>query len=214
MNNISNINYDKVFCDTVKNLSATPSLLLHVCCAPCATYCLTQLLPYFDITLYYLNDNIQPFDEWEKRLDELKKLADIVNSDNFVVRPRCRLKLTVKDYDASYFDSTAGTLGAMPEGGARCNACIGQRLVLSTDYAKRHSFEYVTTTLTVSPYKNSRFINELGAQLAQDNWLYSDFKKRDGYRQSVQLSHKYNIYRQHYCGCNYSLQDSLQGANK
>lgn len=209
---MNNINYDKEFTKTIEGMPDKPTLLLHVCCAPCSTYCLTQLVEHFDVTMLYLNDNIQPEAEWDKRLEEVKRLVEIVNNGQFDVKPSFPLKLIVKPYDSNAFDNGAGKLGAMPEGGIRCNSCIADRLLQSVNYAKQNNFRYVTTTLTVSPYKNAQFINQTGQRLAPDNWLCTDFKKRNGYTKSIQLSQKYKLYRQHYCGCNYSLADS-EGAN-
>lgn len=209
---MNNMNYDKEFTKTIEGMPDKPTLLLHVCCAPCSTYCLTQLIEHFDVTMLYLNDNIQPEAEWNKRLEEVKRLVEIVNNGQFDVNPAFPLKLVVKPYDSNAFDNGAGKLGAMQEGGIRCNSCIADRLLQSVNYAKQNNFRYVTTTLTVSPYKNAQFINQTGQRLAPDNWLCTDFKKRNGYVKSIQLSQKYKLYRQHYCGCNYSLADS-EGVN-
>ena len=204
-----NVNYDKEL-ETIKtriDVSAPPRLLLHACCAPCSTYCLTQLLEHFDVTLYYANDNITDNAEWQKRLGELSKLVEIVNSKKFVVQPLRPLKLVTQNFDNSRFFDVAKGLERESEGGARCKECFVLRLNDTAKYAAENGFEYFGTTLTVSPYKNSKLLNEIGLSLSTDEvkWLTADFKKRDGYKQSVELSAKYELYRQHYCGCVFSF---------
>lgn len=200
-----NINYDREL-ENVKALidtSAPPRLLLHACCAPCSTYCLTQLLTRFEITLYYANDNITDRAEWEKRLGEIRKLVEIVNGGKFVVAPLRPLKLVVQSFDSERFFNATRGLEKEREGGARCKECFALRLGDTLQYAAENGFNYFGTTLTVSPYKNSRLLNEIGLSLQTEavKWLPADFKKRDGYRQSIELSAKYELYRQHYCGC-------------
>lgn len=210
----TNVNYDIEFVKFIdklsdlsqKNTYVLPKLLLHVCCAPCSTYCLMQVLQHFDVTLYYANDNITDETEWHKRLDELRKLVGIVNDGKFVVHAAAMLKLVVQPFAPERFFEAATGLETQPEGGARCTKCFTLRLTDTRDYARDHDYDYFGTTLTVSPYKNSRLLNEIGLSLATDNlqWLQSDFKKRNGYNQSIQLSAQYGIYRQHYCGCEFS----------
>ena len=209
-----NINYDKEL-EKIKSSVSTdnpPRLLLHACCAPCSTYCLTQLIHHFDVTLYYANDNITDRAEWEKRLHELQKLVDIVNGGKFVEKPLRELKLTVQPFDSDRFFAVAKGLEAEREGGARCKECFCLRLGDTARFAIDNGFEYFGTTLSVSPYKNSRLLNEIGLSLQTDTvkWLSSDFKKRDGYKQSIELSQRYNLYRQHYCGC---ASSALQAAS-
>lgn len=204
-----NINYDREL-EKLKgeiDVATPPRLLLHACCAPCSTYCLTQLLAHFDVTLFYANDNITDRDEWTKRLGEIEKLVAIVNGGNFVLQPLRPLKLVVKPFDSGRFFDVARGLEQEKEGGARCKECFVLRLTDTAKYATENGFDYFGTTLTVSPYKNSRLLNEIGLSLQTPNvkWLMADFKKRDGYKQSVALSEKYELYRQHYCGCCYSL---------
>lgn len=202
-----NQNYDNLFLEARQAAQQKRAkLLLHVCCAPCATYCLTQVLEFFDVTLYYANDNITNPDEWQKRLAEVEKLVKIVNGGKFEVAPTFPLKLVVQDFDnARFFDAARG-LEQEREGGARCTQCFNLRLSDTKSYAERHVFDLFGTTLTVSPYKNSQHLNQIGTSLQTENllWLPSDFKKRDGYNQSVRLSQKYGLYRQHYCGCVFS----------
>lgn len=181
-------------------------LLLHACCAPCSTYCLTQVLPHFDVTLYYANDNITCREEWDKRLGELVKLVDIVNEGRFVVDAPIALKLVVKPFDPERYYNISNGYETEKEGGLRCTRCFGLRLSDTRNYAADNGFDYFGTTLTVSPYKNSQILNETGQSFETDmlKWLPSDFKKRGGYNQSIQLSEKYRLYRQHYCGCDFS----------
>ncbi|MCM1289956.1 MAG: epoxyqueuosine reductase QueH [Corallococcus sp.] len=204
-----NQNYDSIFLQT-KQSRTDAKLLLHVCCAPCATYCLTQVLDSFDTTLYYANDNITDRYEWQKRLDEVRKLVDIVNAGKFEIVPKFPLKLIVREFDNARFFAAAHGLEQEKEGGARCTQCFRLRLTDAYNYATEHGFETFGTTLTVSPYKNSRLLNDIGTQLQTDKtlWLPSDFKKRNGYNESVRLSQKYGLYRQHYCGCEFSLQQT------
>ncbi len=200
-----NINYDKLFLQE-KEREQGKKLLLHVCCAPCATYCLTQVLDAFDVTLYYANDNITSPEEWEKRLQELYKLVGIVNGGKFETQPKFPLKLVVQQQDSQRFFDVAKGLEKEREGGARCEKCFFLRLSDTQKFAQ-NNFDLFGTTLTVSPYKNSAMLNEIGLALQTDTlkWLPSDFKKRGGYNESIRLCAKYDIYRQHYCGCAYSL---------
>ena len=205
---IMTINYDKEL-EKIKSgidVSEPPKLLLQVCCAPCATYCLTRLLTHFDVTLYYANDNITDESEWQKRLDQVQKLVDIVNGDNFEIRPIRPLKLVVQPQDVSRFFAKAKGLETEKEGGARCKECFVLRLGDTQQYANKHGFEYFGTTLTVSPYKNSQLLNEIGLSLQTEKlkWLTADFKKQNGYNESIRLSQQYDLYRQHYCGCVFS----------
>ena len=201
-------NYDNLFLQAKKQAEQKHTrLLLHVCCAPCATYCLTQVLDTFDVTLYYANDNITDVAEWKKRLAEVEKLVKLVNDGRFEPVPKYPLKLVVQNFDSERFFNAALGLEQEREGGARCEKCFKLRLYDTKLYAERHKFDIIGTTLTVSPYKNSQLLNEIGESLQTENllWLPSDFKKRDGYSQSIVLSQKYNLYRQHYCGCDFAL---------
>lgn len=210
-----NINYDSQFVNITNNLTTTPTLLLHVCCAPCATYCLTQLVGNYDVTLYFSNDNITSKAEFDKRLGEVEKLVDIINNGNFVVQPVAKVKLVVDSQDTSAFFAVSKGLENEQEGGARCSQCFALRLGKTANYAVANGFNCFATTLTVSPYKNSQIINSIGQSLQtqQTSWLPTDFKKRNGYKQSIELCAKYGIYRQHYCGCCYSQNDLLSSQN-
>ena len=205
-----NLNYNKELdkiIDTI-DTSTPPRLLLQVCCAPCATYCLTRLIAHFDVTLYYANDNITDPNEWQKRLGEVQKLVQIINNGNYEVTAIRPLKLVVQQQDSARFFAVAKGLEQEKEGGARCKQCFALRLGDAQKYAAEHGYDYFGTTLTVSPYKNSRLLNEIGLSLQTDKlkWLTADFKKQNGYNESIRLSQKYNLYRQHYCGCSSSAE--------
>ena len=204
---MNNLNYDVLF-EERKKTGDGKKLLLHACCAPCSTYCLTQVLDVYDVTLYYANDNITDVEEWKKRFAEVEKLVKLVNDGKFEQAPKYPLKLVVQNFDSRRFYNAALGFEQEREGGARCEKCFNLRLNDTKTYAERHQFDIIGTTLTVSPYKNSQLLNQIGESLQTENllWLASDFKKRDGYNQSVALSQKYNLYRQHYCGCEFSKQ--------
>ena len=204
-----NVNYDRKL-ETIKgqiDVNNPPTLLLQVCCAPCATYCLTRLLAHFDVTLFYANDNITDNADWNKRLHEVEKLVDIVNGGGFEISAIRPLKLVVQQQDATRFVDRVKGLETEKEGGARCERCFTLRLTDTQQYAQANGFDYFGTTLTVSPYKNSQLLNEIGLSLQTDRlkWLTADFKKQGGYNESIRLSGVYNLYRQHYCGCASSM---------
>ena len=172
-------------------------LLLHVCCAPCSTHVINELKKDYNLTLYFYNPNIHKEDEYKKRLKQVKKLAS-----------KLRLPLLIGKYNIDkWFKATKGQ-EKEPEGGKRCNTCFFLRLDDVAKLAKKHKFHSFTTTLTVSPYKNSTVINLIGKRLKDKynvNFLESDFKKQGGYKKSIELSKKHNLYRQNYCGCLYSI---------
>lgn len=194
------INYQLELEKTLKQIEGTkPKLLLHVCCAPCSSYVLTYLCDYFDITILYYNPNISPIEEYNKRLNEAKRLIKELNKDNIHIM-EC-------DYENEEFEKIAKGLEDAPEGGIRCRKCYKLRIEKAAQFAKENNFDYFTTTLTISPLKNSQVLNEIGRELEEKyniKYLYSDFKKREGYKTSIILSKKYNLYRQNYCGCIYS----------
>ncbi len=177
-----------------------PTLLLHVCCAPCSSAVLEYLTQYFDISLLYYNPNISPEGEYTKRLDELQRLISQMPLSRPVTLLPC-------EYDATAFDHIAQGMEEEPEGGARCFACYRLRLQAAAKAAKAHGLEYFTTTLSISPLKNAQVLNQLGEEVGEQ-WgvkhLPADFKKREGYKRSIELSREYNLYRQDYCGCIYS----------
>lgn len=177
-----------------------PSLLLHACCAPCSSYVMEYLHDYFDITLYFFNPNIAPEEEYIYRKNELKRLASEMGYNIPVID---------EDYNPAPFYELAKGLEELPERGERCRRCIGLRLEHTARKAAELGADYFTTTLTISPHKDSAFINEFGGGLSQKfgaEYLYSDFKKHEGYKRSIELSGIYSLYRQDYCGCIYSKQ--------
>ncbi len=160
-----------------------PKLLLHVCCAPCSSYCLEYLSDYFDITVYYYNPNISIKEEYDP------------------------VRLTESAYHPEEFFAAVKGLEQEPEGGLRCRECFRLRLRATAQKAKELGFDYFTTTLTISPLKNAALLNEIGAEMGAAYgvpWLWSDFKKREGYKRSIELSREYDLYRQNYCGCVFS----------
>lgn len=177
-----------------------PSLLLHSCCAPCSSYVLEYLSDYFNITVLYYNPNISPKEEYLHRLNEEKRLISEMTFKNPVLILDCT-------YDTrEYFDCVEG-LEREPEGGKRCEKCFDLRLSYTAKTAKEKGFDFFATTLTISPLKNARLINEIGEKLGEQygvKYLCSDFKKKEGYKRSIILSKEYNLYRQNYCGCVFS----------
>ena len=199
---------DKIL-DEIKEEEKTPNLLLHSCCAPCSSYVLEYLSNYFNITIYYYNPNINSKEEFEKRALEQIKLINQMEFQNPV-------KYIVAEYNNEEFEKAIVGLKNEPEGGSRCFKCYHLRLERACDYAKKHGFDYFTTTLSISPYKNSSKLNEIGESLEKKydiRYLYADFKKKDGYKRSIELSKIYNLYRQDYCGCIYSKQNK-EGLNE
>ncbi|UOO38723.1 epoxyqueuosine reductase QueH [Oscillospiraceae bacterium CM] len=176
-------------------------LLLHSCCGPCSSAVLERLAAVFDVTILYYNPNIYPRGEFEKRA---AAQAELLARMNFV-RP---IRLVTPAYTPEVFDAATCGLEDEPEGGARCRRCFELRLSETARYAKEHGFDYFTTTLSVSPHKNAALLNQIGEALAEKEgamYLAADFKKRNGYQRSVELSKQYAIYRQDYCGCRYSF---------
>lgn len=205
---MNKINYqkelDKVI-EQIKRDGTTPSLLLHVCCAPCSSYCLEYLSEYFNITVYYYNPNISIKEEYDYRLSEEKRLISLMKFKNPV-------NIIKSTYEPEKFFAAVKGLEKEKEGGKRCIECFKLRLENSVAKAKELGFDYVTTTLTISPLKNAQALNEIGSEYAEKydiNWLFSDFKKREGYKRSIVLSKEYELYRQNYCGCVFSRQESL-----
>ena len=195
-----NINYQKKLEELVEKLDYTPRLLLHSCCAHCSSRCIEYLSNYFDITVIYYNPNISPIEEYEKRKAEQIKFISEFNSIN-------KLDFIDVGYDYNDFLSIAKGLEHVPEGGERCFKCYRMRLEKTAQVARDNNYDFFGTTLTVSPYKNSQVLNKIGEELSHQygvKYLYSDFKKNNGYKRSIELSREYNLYRQDYCGCIYS----------
>lgn len=202
------VNYGRILDEKLAQLKASgekPALLLHACCAPCSSHTLLFLCDYFRITLYFFNPNIAPESEYMYRKEELIRLVKELGLD---------VEIISEDYDSSPFYELAKGLEDLPERGERCRKCIGYRLRKTAETAKKLGCDYFTTTLTISPHKDCEFINQYGGQLAEEMgiaYLFSDFKKHDGYKHSIQLSKEYNLYRQDYCGCVYSRRAKENG---
>lgn len=200
-------NYQKILDKTIENITREnriPTLLLHACCAPCSSYVLEYLSEFFSITLFFYNPNITEEEEYRKRVAEAKRLISEMPTKNPV-------KFLEGRYDPERFFEIAKGLEAVPEGGARCFECYRLRLREAADITAENGFDYFTTTLSISPLKNAQKLNEIGGEEAERAgvpYLFSDFKKREGYKRSIQLSAQYGLYRQNYCGCVYSRNES------
>ncbi len=198
------INYQLVCDEKIKELTVNgniPRLLLHSCCGPCSSYVLEYLSVFFEITVLFFNPNIYPEGEYEKRFSEQKKLIESMSFKNPV-------SLLAVPYDYSEFLACVGGFEREREGGARCTECFRLRLGRCAEIAKERGFDVFATTLSVSPHKNAPLLNSIGEELSEKygvTYLPSDFKKREGYKRSIELSKKYDIYRQEYCGCEFSL---------
>lgn len=177
-----------------------PTLLLHSCCAPCSSYCLEYLSKYFKITVFYYNPNINPEAEFRKRVEEQKRLINSMKFENSV-------NFIEGEYKPEVFFEMAKGMEDLKEGGARCFKCYELRLKETMKKALENKFDYFTTTLTISPLKNSQKLNEIGKEISKEadiTYLLSDFKKKEGYKRSIELSRQYDLYRQDYCGCIFS----------
>lgn len=186
-------------------------LFLHSCCAPCSSYVLEYLCSYFSITVFYYNPNISDSEEYRKRVEEQKRLIHAYNSEMEAgVRRGYPIEIVEGDYESRKFYEAVKGYEDCPEGGERCFRCFDLRLRETARRAKEAGFDYFCTTLTISPLKNAQKLNEIGMELSAEYevpWLPSDFKKRNGYQRSVELSAEYGLYRQNYCGCGYSLRN-------
>ncbi|MCR5177461.1 MAG: epoxyqueuosine reductase QueH [Lachnospiraceae bacterium] len=217
---MNHVNHDRLMYEQITDRHGEefPKLLLHACCAPCSSACLEKLWQYFDITLFYYNPNIDNEPEYQKRLAEEKRLIDEFNrrietgdflpivTDNTLPSPH-RIEIIDGDHDTDMFHSAVRGLENAPEGGERCMVCFALRLDEAAKTAASRGFDFFTTTLTLSPLKNADVLNDIGAAAGEKHgvcWLHSDFKKRDGYKRSIELSREYDLYRQDYCGCSFS----------
>ena len=192
------MNYHNEMLEIINNLDYRPKLLLHSCCGPCSTTVLSYLESFFDIIVYYYNPNIEPVEEYEKRKNEQIRFIKEFNKPSITFLEGL--------YENDKFRECSQGLESELEGGARCVSCFKLRLEKTALKAKELNCDYFGTTLTVSPHKNSKIINEIGKHLEEKyniKFLYSDFKKNDGYKKSIILSKEYNLYRQNYCGCLY-----------
>ena len=196
-----NYNYHKLCLEEISKFEKPKKILLHSCCAPCSSHVITFLSDYFDITILYYNPNISPKEEYEKRKEEQIKLINTLKTKNKLDYLDC-------DYDNDVYNNLIKGYETDLEGGNRCKICFQLRLEKTAILAKENKYNYFCSTLTVSPHKNSKIINEIGKQLEDQydiKWLYSDFKKNEGFKKSIELSKQYNLYRQDYCGCIYSI---------
>lgn len=201
-------NYHKIFENIVEEnkkrfIERNPSILLHSCCAPCSSYVVDFLLNFFNVYVFYYNPNIYPGEEYIKRKEEQLRLLSFPKFKN--------IKFIDAGYNhADFLDKIRGYEKDV-EGGERCNICFKIRLEKTAKIAKKLNLDYFSTTLTVSPHKNAKQINLVGEYLSKKyslDFLFSDFKKKDGYKKSIELSKKYNLYRQNYCGCEFSLKNN------
>lgn len=191
-----------------KREQVLPSLLLHACCAPCSSACLEYLNGNFDMTVFYYNPNISPKEEFEKRLKEEKRLVSEMPLSK-------EIRVIEGEYNYDDFLETVKGLENVPEGGERCFRCYRLRLEKTAKLAKERGFDYFCTTLSISPLKNSQRINEIGEAIAEKygvKWLPSDFKKKEGYKRSIELSKQYGLYRQNFCGCVFSQKEGTENA--
>lgn len=202
MNN-QKINYNKMMEDEIEKIKKRgekSKLLLQVCCAPCSSHVIDLLKQDFDITAFYYNPNIYPQDEFYKRKVEVEKLLVFMGLDE--------KKLIMPEYNQTEFYNAVRGYESEKEGGARCPVCFNLRMGAAAKYAKENLYDYFTTTLSISPHKNSEILNRIGFKLQQEygvNYLPADFKKKEGYKHSIQLSKELGLYRQDYCGCEFSL---------
>lgn len=213
----TNINFqlklDQILSEVEKETKETgivKTLLLHSCCAPCSSYVLEYLSQYFRITVFYYNPNISEQQEYEKRVAEQKRLI----SELPVRYPVSFIEGT---YHTEEFDEAIKGLEQLGERSKRCYACYQLRLAHTAHLAKEEGFDYFTTTLSISPYKNAVWLNEIGEQLMEQlqvDYLYADFKKKNGYKRSIALSEEYHLYRQDFCGCKYSKEEEIARKQK
>lgn len=203
------INYDKAFTEYVNKLDKKQKLLLHACCAPCSSSVLERVTPYFDVTLFFYNPNITEREEYDKRLSELYRFTKTVYGD--------KVNIIEGEFNPQKFFSNSKGLEALPEGGKRCFFCYEDRLYETAKTAKVGLYDCYCTTLSVSPYKNAEKLNEIGSKIAEKigvTFLPSDFKKKQGYVRSIELSKEYGLYRQNYCGCVFSYEAWQNKADK
>lgn len=211
--NLQNINYQKELEKVLKQIEEedhVPGLLLHSCCAPCSSYVLEYLSEYFKITVFYYNPNIYPESEYTKRILEQQKLIRDM-------KLRHPVSFLAGKYDKERFYDMARGMEDLKEGGARCMKCYELRLSETARQAAAGGFDYFTTTLSISPMKNAQKLNEIGMRVGQEygvNYLVSDFKKKNGYKRSIELSKEYGLYRQDYCGCEFSMRERREAGRR
>lgn len=207
------VNYQKELDKLILELKKeekVPRLLLHSCCAPCSSYVLEYLSQYFEVIVFYYNPNIYPESEYTKRVLEQQKLIS-------EMRFKHPVTFIAGNYDSEKFYNMARGLENVKEGGERCFKCYELRLREAAKIAKNGEYDFFTTTLSISPLKNAQKLNEIGMLLAEEygiEYLLSDFKKKNGYKRSVELSEQYGLYRQDYCGCVFSMKERKEAENK
>ena len=203
---MNKINYQKELDKLISSFEkegSVPSLLLHSCCGPCSSYCIEYLSQYFNVTVFYYNPNIYPDEEYYHRVKEQQRFIEAFPTKHPV-------EFIEGDYDKDSFYEIAKGLEHEPEKGARCHKCYDLRLRRTAQVAKEKGFDFFTTTLTISPMKDSQVLNQIGIRISDEigvKWLPSDFKKKEGYKRSTELSKEYDMYRQDYCGCVFSFRE-------
>ena len=214
---MNKINYQKILDKILENIkkdNVRPKLLVHSCCAPCSSYVLEYLNDYFDITVLYYNPNISPKEEYEKRkAEQIRFIHERFSNDN----TNNKVSFMDCDYESEKYTKIAKSLEKEPEGGMRCVECFRLRLDKTAELAKLYGFDYFVTTLSISPLKNAQLLNRIGLEISEKygvSYLPSDFKKREGYKRSIELSKKYGLYRQNFCCCVYSkIQEDKNESN-
>lgn len=194
------MNYDLLMDEQIKNIKEGEELLLHACCAPCSSAVLERIANHFKVVIFYYNPNITEEEEYKKRITEIRKFIRIFKT-------KYEITLIEGKYEPEKFFSMAQGLENEPERGSRCYKCYNLRLEETAKIAEELGYKYFCTTLTLSPHKNANWLNEIGKNLDKKyntTYIYSDFKKKNGYKRSIELSREYNLYRQDYCGCVYS----------
>lgn len=200
-----NRNYQKELDKIILQMTQRKKLLLHSCCAPCSSYCLEYLSQYFDVTVFYYNPNITEENEYKKRAAEQQRLIRAMNE-----RQHTTISYAEGVYEPEEYLAMVRGLEQEPEGAGRCERCFRLRLTKTAEYAADNGFDYFTTTLTISPLKNAHLLNALGEEIGEKTgvaFLPSDFKKKEGYKRSIELSKEYDLYRQNYCGCIFSKRE-------
>lgn len=196
-----------------------PRLLIHSCCAPCSSYVMEYLRKFFDLSMYFYNPNMDSAEEYDKRAAELRRLIDELNAED----PEHLIHCFIEDYDPENFERIAVGHENDPERGARCMLCYELRLRKTAEFMEAHNagselpFDYFASTLSLSPLKNAEALNSIAEQIAGQKHLQAlpnDFKKREGYKRSIELSAKYGLYRQNYCGCRFSKAEAAEREHK
>lgn len=199
-------NYQLKLESILNEIDSPKKLFLHSCCGPCSSYVIEYLSNYFEITIYYYNPNISEKTEFNKRLEEQKRIVRELPT-------KYKVDVIEGNFDNDRYEDIIKGLENEPEGGSRCYKCYKLRMEETAKMAKKLGYDYFTTTLSISPYKNANWINEIGEELEKEydiKYLYADFKKKNGYKRSIELSRIYNLYRQDYCGCKYSIRNKIE----